>query len=201
LIVSITQRLVYSGAVIPLHVDVDVAKPIARKTTVWEVLGLIPCSADGFSCENIWGWIFLEINFSLLSDNGYKCILTYNQKCYLICLLYNCVHWFHFQLIKSTCNLRIWIKIYYYYIKRFQYYLLIYLTHRHLNTNSNCKYRKNCTKHFCTKNVVHRRKSIIYVCDLALKDNALFMPPPKICGSIQTWFPLRTELMYSYRND
>ncbi len=94
---------------------VDVAQPIARKTTVWEDLGSIPCSVDGFSLENIWGWLFLQITISLLSDNGYKCILTYNKKCHLICLLHNCFHWFHFQLIKSTCNLKIWINIYYYY--------------------------------------------------------------------------------------
>jgi len=36
-----------------LDVDVDVAQPIAQKATVREDLGSIPCSADGFSCENI----------------------------------------------------------------------------------------------------------------------------------------------------
>jgi len=69
-----------------LKVDVDVARPIAQKTMVWEVLGSIPCSADGFSLENLWRWLFLEINISSLSGNGYKCIWTYNKKCYLIYL-------------------------------------------------------------------------------------------------------------------
>jgi hypothetical protein len=36
-----------------VDVDVNVAQLIAQKTTVREDLGSIPCSADGFSCENI----------------------------------------------------------------------------------------------------------------------------------------------------
>jgi len=52
------------------------------------------------------GWLFMGKYLRMaFSGNqhlpSYKCILTYNQQCYFICLLYNCFHWFHFQLIKK----------------------------------------------------------------------------------------------------
>ena len=52
--------------------DVDVAQPIAQKTTVQEVLGSIPCFAANVKTLlwNIWGWL-LDIYISLLSDNGF----------------------------------------------------------------------------------------------------------------------------------
>jgi len=94
-----------------VDVDVDVVQRIAWKR------GKRGARVDSFLSGWLFTWKHLRMAFSgyqhlssLLSDNGRKSILTYNQKCYHICLFYHCVHWFRFQMIKSTCNLRNLIK-------------------------------------------------------------------------------------------
>ena len=54
--------------------DVDVAQPIAQKTTVLEVLGSTPCFAASFAAIVK---TFEDIHISLLSDNRHKILLTY----------------------------------------------------------------------------------------------------------------------------
>ncbi len=68
--------------------EVDVAQLIAWKFTVREDLSLIPSSEDGLLCKKIWGWLFLDIHISLLSDNVHFSILTYNKNVTLsVCVI------------------------------------------------------------------------------------------------------------------
>ena len=58
--------------------DVEVAQPIAQKTTVREVLGSTLCLAASLAAVvKTFKDGFMDIHISLLSDDGHKTLLTY----------------------------------------------------------------------------------------------------------------------------
>ena len=89
----------------------DVAQPIAQKTTVREVLGSTPCFTASFAAivktfEDGFFWIFTSLLFlTMYSSFHYLLSKMLNNMCDINVFIDS------FQFKKYLCNLRKWIKI------------------------------------------------------------------------------------------